>query len=139
MARESRTVMLTAARGPCEQSESIPLLTTECPEAAEPGGGPAEHVAGESAAIREVLAQARRVAATGSTVLVLGETGTGKELIASYVHAHSERRHREMICVNCAAIPSTLIESELFGREKGAYTDAFTQQAAASSWPTGRR
>jgi transcriptional regulator with GAF, ATPase, and Fis domain len=68
------------------------------------------------------------VAVTDATVLVLGETGTGKELIASYIHAHSERHHREMIRVNCAAIPPTLIESELFGREKGAYTDAFTAQ-----------
>jgi transcriptional regulator with GAF, ATPase, and Fis domain len=84
--------------------------------------------AGGSPALQDVLTQARRVAATSATVLVIGETGTGKGLVASYVHAHSERRHREMICVNCAAIPSTLIESELFGHERGAYTDAFTRQ-----------
>jgi transcriptional regulator with GAF, ATPase, and Fis domain len=93
-----------------------------------PAQAVADLITGESPAIQEALAQARRVAATSSTVLVLGETGTGKELFASYIHAFSERRHREMVCVNCAAIPSTLIESELFGREKGAYTDAFTRQ-----------
>ena len=90
--------------------------------------GEAVDVIGESPAIQDVLTQARRVAATDSTVLVLGETGTGKELIASYVHQHSERRQREMICVNCAAIPSTLIESELFGHEKGAFTGALTRK-----------
>jgi transcriptional regulator with GAF, ATPase, and Fis domain len=94
----------------------------------EPGGPSPDVAAGRSCAIQDVLTLARRVAATDSTVLVLGETGTGKGLIASYIHAHSQRRHHELISVNCAAIPSTLIESELFGREKGAYTDAFTRQ-----------
>ena len=120
------------------QIQERALLELSCPGATLPDKefrtelAPAEKVAdliaGESPAIQEVLAQARRVAATTSTVLVLGETGTGKELFASYIHAFSERRHRAMVCVNCAAIPSTLIESELFGREKGAYTDAFTRQ-----------
>ena len=121
--------MLTAERSPWELNGSTPFPTTDSPDHTEPTAGPADVIAGQSPAVREVLAQARRVAATDSTVLVLGETGTGKELIASYVHAHSERRHREMIRLNCAAIPSTLIESELFGREKGAYTDAFIRQA----------
>jgi transcriptional regulator with GAF, ATPase, and Fis domain len=85
-------------------------------------------IAGDSPAVQEVLAEARRVALTDSTVLVLGETGTGKELVASYVHECSVRSRREMVCVNCAAIPATIIESELFGREKGAYTDAFSRQ-----------
>ena len=85
-------------------------------------------IAGESAAIRHVLAQAEQVAATDSTVLLLGESGTGKERFAAYIHECSRRRAREMVCVNCAAIPATLIESELFGREKGAYTDASSQQ-----------
>jgi transcriptional regulator with GAF, ATPase, and Fis domain len=60
--------------------------------------------------------------------LLLGETGTGKERFAAYIHQLSVRRTREMVCVNCAAIPATLIESELFGRERGAYTDANSQQ-----------
>jgi formate hydrogenlyase transcriptional activator len=86
-------------------------------------------IIGESAAVRRVLDQVRQVAATDSTVLLLGETGTGKELFATEIHAQSQRRGRAMVRVNCGAIPSTLLESELFGREKGAFTDAHTRQA----------
>jgi formate hydrogenlyase transcriptional activator len=78
----------------------------------------------ESAAIHKVLAQVRQVAPTPATVLLLGETGTGKELMARMIHDLSPRGQRRMIAVSCAAIPAGLIESELFGREKGAYTDA---------------
>jgi transcriptional regulator with GAF, ATPase, and Fis domain len=85
-------------------------------------------ITGHSQAIRNVLEQARQVAATDSTVLLLGETGTGKELIASYIHEMSARRGRIMVRVNCSAIPSTLMESELFGREKGAFTGALARQ-----------
>ncbi len=83
---------------------------------------------GHSAALRNVLAQVEQVAPTDATVLVLGETGTGKELIASAIHDLSPRRDRPMVRVSCAAIPSNLIESELFGREKGAYTGALSKQ-----------
>ena len=83
---------------------------------------------GQSAAIRGVEEQVRQVAATDSTVLLLGETGSGKEVFASQIHELSRRRGRGMVRVNCAAIPATLIESELFGREKGAYTGALTRQ-----------
>jgi transcriptional regulator with GAF, ATPase, and Fis domain len=82
----------------------------------------------ESAAIREVLAQVRQVAPTPATVLLLGETGTGKEVMARTIHDLSPRRHRRLIGVSCAAIPTALIESELFGREKGAYTGAVSRQ-----------
>ena len=88
----------------------------------------ADLIVGASAGIRRVLEQVQQVAETDSTVLLLGETGTGKELLAARLHEASARRGRPMVCVNCAAIPQTLIESELFGREKGAYTDAFAPQ-----------
>ncbi|HEU4938922.1 MAG TPA: sigma-54 dependent transcriptional regulator [Vicinamibacterales bacterium] len=85
-------------------------------------------VVGKSAALRRVLEQLQQVAATDATVLLLGETGTGKELFATEIHQQSARRGRAMVRVNCGAIPSTLVESELFGREKGAFTDATTTQ-----------
>ena len=71
----------------------------------------------------------QQVAATGSTVLILGETGTGKELVAQAIHQRSDRGKRLMVTVNCAALPAALIESELFGREKGAFTGALSRQA----------
>jgi formate hydrogenlyase transcriptional activator len=85
-------------------------------------------IVGQSAAIRRVLEQAQQVAATGSTTVLLGDTGTGKELIATHIHELSARRGRAMVRVNCAAIPHSLIESELFGREKGAFTGAMARQ-----------
>ena len=85
-------------------------------------------IVGRSIAIQRVLEQARQVAATDSTVLLLGETGSGKELIATQIHEQSSRRGRAMVRINCAAIPGTLIESELFGREKGAFTGALARQ-----------
>jgi formate hydrogenlyase transcriptional activator len=84
---------------------------------------------GQSAAVRRVLEQIQQVAQTDSTVLLLGETGTGKELFATHIHELGARHARAIIRVNCAAIPTTLIESELFGREKGAFTGALTRQA----------
>jgi PAS domain S-box-containing protein len=83
---------------------------------------------GDSQALRQVLAQVEEVAPTNATVLVLGETGTGKELVAAAIHESSARRELPMVRVNCSAIPGTLIESELFGREKGAYTGAVSKQ-----------
>lgn len=85
-------------------------------------------VIGHSPAIRAVLRGAEQVAATDSTVLILGETGTGKELIAQTIHELSGRSTRPMVKINCAALPATLIESELFGREKGAYTGALAKE-----------
>ena len=82
----------------------------------------------ESAAMQGVLAHIRQVAATPATVLLLGETGTGKEVMARKIHDLSPRRVRRMIGVSCAAIPAALIENELFGRERGAYTDAVSRQ-----------
>ena len=85
-------------------------------------------ILGRSPTLQKVLAQAEKVAATDASVLLLGETGTGKELVAAAIHDLSPRRDRPMVRVNCAAIPSNLIESELFGREKGAYTGALSKQ-----------
>jgi formate hydrogenlyase transcriptional activator len=85
-------------------------------------------IVGQSAGLRRMMAQVDQVAATDATVLLLGETGTGKELVASRIHDRSTRRSREMVRVNCSAIPSTLMESELFGREKGAFTGALVRQ-----------
>jgi len=83
-----------------------------------------EDIVGESPALRSVLFQAEQVAPTDAAVLLLGETGTGKELIAKAIHAKSARRDRALVKLNCAALPPTLIESELFGHEKGAFTGA---------------
>ena len=86
------------------------------------------NIVGNSKEIKHVLQQAERVADAKSTVLILGETGTGKERVAGAIHEMSPRHKRPMITVNCAALPSTLIENELFGREKGAYTGALSSQ-----------
>ncbi|MCP4602448.1 MAG: PAS domain S-box protein [Proteobacteria bacterium] len=82
----------------------------------------------ESAPMREIVTQVEQVANTDATVLILGETGTGKEVLARAIHDESNRYKYPMVIVNCAAMPATLIESELFGREKGAYTGALTKQ-----------
>ena len=87
-----------------------------------------EDIVGKSAAIRKVLDQVAIVAPTGSTVLLHGETGTGKELVARATHNLSPRRERTFVRLNCAAIPSGLVESELFGHEKGAFTGALIQK-----------
>jgi formate hydrogenlyase transcriptional activator len=87
-----------------------------------------EDLVGKSAGLRKVLDQIEIVAPTGSTVLLHGETGTGKELIARAVHNLSPRRDRTFVRLNCAAIPSGLVESELFGHEKGAFTGALMQK-----------
>ncbi len=87
-----------------------------------------EEIIGQSAALREVLKKARVVAPTDSTVLLLGETGTGKELVARSVHALSTRCDNTFVKLNCAAVPSGLLESELFGHEKGAFTGAVSQK-----------
>src|SRR5271165_1505150 len=85
-------------------------------------------IVGKSAALRKVLDQVAIVAPTGSTVLLHGETGTGKELVARAIHNLSPRRERTFVRLNCAAIPSGLVESELFGHERGAFTGALMQK-----------
>ncbi len=87
-----------------------------------------ENIIGQSEELKYVLYQVEQVAATDSSVLILGETGTGKELVARAIHKLSSRSNRVLVKVNCAALPADLIESELFGREKGAFTGATTTQ-----------
>jgi formate hydrogenlyase transcriptional activator len=87
-----------------------------------------EDIIGESPALQSVLFEVEQVAPADSTVLLLGETGTGKELIAKAIHARSRRCDRTLVKVNCAALPPTLIESELFGHEKGAFTGAVSRK-----------
>ena len=87
-----------------------------------------EEIIGKSDAVAQVLCMVKQVAPTDSTVLIMGETGTGKELVARAIHRSSSRADKLMVKVNCASLPSSLVESELFGREKGAYTGALTKQ-----------
>jgi len=104
---------------------SCEAVRSGCPEA---GARRFEQIIGNSQALESVLEQVERVASTDSTVLVLGETGTGKELIARAIHNISSRCGRPFIKLNCAAIPFDLLESELFGHEKGAFTGAIAQK-----------
>jgi PAS domain S-box-containing protein len=104
------------------QSENVTLR-----EAYRRSRGFAE-IIGDSPAMRTVFEHIEVVAPTDTSVLLIGETGTGKELIAKALHEHSRRKERLLICVNCAALPSELVESELFGHEKGAFTGATGQR-----------
>jgi len=94
-----------------------------------------ERIIGKSAALESVLEQVEQVASTDSTVLIEGETGTGKKLVAHAIHNASQRVGRAFIKLNCTAIPLELLESELFGHEKGAFTGAIAQKIGASKWP----
>jgi DNA-binding NtrC family response regulator len=94
-----------------------------------PAGDPFRVLVGEAPALREAIEAARRVATTDATVLLVGETGTGKELFARAIHAASPRARNRLVTLNCAALPETLLESELFGHEKGSFTGAVARKA----------
>lgn len=104
------------------------LIKVQQAERASSEGGRFDQIIGNSPALEFVLAEVERVAPTDSTVLILGETGTGKELIARAIHNLSARCGRPLVKVNCSAIPCDLLESELFGYEKGAFTGAISQK-----------
>src|SRR5207244_2097744 len=87
-----------------------------------------DQIIGRSPALMEVLGNVGRVAPTDASVLITGETGTGKELIARAIHSTSERKDKPLIKVNCAALPAALVESELFGHEKGAFSGAIARR-----------
>jgi formate hydrogenlyase transcriptional activator len=108
-----------------EDDNRVPRNEKHCPKRG------FEEIIGHSPALESVLLEVERVAPTDSTVLVLGETGTGKELIARAIHRISPRCQRPFVRLNCAAIPYDLLESELFGHEKGAFTGAVAQK----NWP----
>jgi formate hydrogenlyase transcriptional activator len=108
---------------------TFPGSRPSLPAPVPPGAAPDEDViVGESDALRYLMFRIDQVASTDATVLLCGETGTGKELLARAIHRRSARRDRAFVVVNCAAMPATLIESELFGRERGAFTGAHTSQ-----------
>ena len=96
-----------------------------------------EDIVGQSKELRKVFERIEQVAPTDSTVLITGETGTGKELIARAIHRLSKRKNRVMVKVDCSALPAGLIESELFGREKGAYTGALTKETGRFELASG--
>ena len=101
-----------------------------CHEAKNDGDEPTfAAIVGQSSGLRNVLQLVRMVAATNATVLLLGETGTGKELVARAIHESSQRQKQSFVTLNCAAIPSSLFESELFGHERGAFTGASMHRA----------
>ena len=104
-----------------ERVGSLELQVAHLQEAITRGAGTDELV-GSHPKFRQAIADVARVAPTNTTVLICGETGTGKELIARAIHAKSDRNHQPMVTVNCAALPQSLVESELFGHEKGAFT-----------------
>ena len=122
-AQEAMTASLVSRTGPANAPQDTVPLGDPVPE-----DMICEGIVGRSMALRHVLEQLEMVAPTNSTVLICGETGTGKELIARAVHHLSARRAHAFVKCNCAAIPTGLLESELFGHEKGAFTGAIAQQ-----------
>lgn len=112
------TTVAELVKQPTQSSEETQLPTADTPTL------PETHLIGRSAAMQRVREVVRKVASTDDTILLLGETGTGKDLVARLIHQASPRQHKPLVSVNCASIPSTLFENELFGHCKGAYTGA---------------
>jgi formate hydrogenlyase transcriptional activator len=127
LARQANLNALQSAQEELRQLRAGVKDETEQSRPAAKGLRTSRWIVSESGSIRRALAQVEQVAPTPSTVLLLGETGSGKEVFAQAIHELSARRGRPMIRVSCSAIPSALIESELFGRERGAYTGALSR------------
>jgi DNA-binding NtrC family response regulator len=115
-------------RVPFSYHELESVVNSFCPAMAPERLIDGERFVGQSQTVQEIKAYIARLAKTSSNVLITGETGTGKELIAELIHKNSARANRPLVCINCAAIPDTLLESELFGYERGAFTGAHVSQ-----------
>jgi len=127
---DRKEVSVFVSTRPLEPGDSESIGAVAEPAQADRRGQPhRDTIVGESHALRYVLSRVDMVAETDATVLLCGQTGTGKELIARAIHQRSRRRDKPLVIVNCAALPATLVESELFGRERGAFTGAHAPQA----------
>ena len=103
---------------------SVHDLVQAAPATSSPPADPAPAIVGSSRLMRDLRQYIEKIAATDTSVLITGETGTGKDLVAQALHQHGPRRRKPFVSINCAAIPDTLLEAELFGFEAGAFTDA---------------
>lgn len=120
---------------PCEGSEAIKIVSS-CLNSTRAADGLGQ-LLGRSQAMQDVFRLIERVGPTGASVLVVGESGCGKELVAELIHAHSERSHGPFLAINCGAIPANLIEAELFGHEKGSFTGAIQAHAGVFERASG--
>jgi len=132
--------MREGARYDFEARTKTPMLTVPAGEKARPVLQPEDlesEIVGQSEAMRQVFKRIGQFARTDTTVLITGESGTGKELVAKEIHKHSQRHDKPFLAVNCAAIPEQLLESELFGHERGAFTGAVNQRAGKFEYCKG--
>ena len=119
---------IAAVAGQKRKAAAVPVVSTLGGHKPHPGEGTGPRIVGDHPAIARVLQLARQVAGSRATVLITGESGTGKEMFARYLHAMSKRADQPFVAVNCAALPEHLLESELFGHEKGAFTGAIARK-----------